>query len=106
MRAAWIRLVHRGRGSLEQVRRRRDVATRERTVAGAPEVLRRSKSELRDVPVTAPELRVVVKGLLEVVAGNLLELRRSLAGVLLEPAGETLVQRGANALGKCVVGGV
>ena len=53
-----------------------------------------------------PKLRPEPKRLLQVVADDLLELRRVLSGMLVQPAREALMQRGAQLFRRPVVGGV
>ena len=87
--------------SLEESPRCRTVFPPERAAAGGGEPVSCPCSQL---VCRFPELSAIANGLLEVVAGDLVQLDQSTA--LLQPAGVALVQLGPHALGQGLVGGV
>ena len=82
------------KGPAEQVHRRVLVGTLHCSLGRAPQMFR---GPLREVGVVLPEFVAVPAGLLEVVAGEFVELDE-LARILFEPPSEAFVQLGAHDL--------
>ncbi len=78
-------------GTLEQIRRRRQINAGESAFAGTSKKKAGAAAKLLRSVVEGAELRAVTVGLFEVVAEDLLVLSRVLADLLLEPVGEPLV---------------
>ncbi len=93
-------------GALEQVRGGRRVAARERPASRRGQPPGAVGTERAAVVVERPELGQIAMRLLEVVAEDLLVLRRALAVDAVGPLDELLVERGPRALEDRVVGGV
>src|SRR5204863_9894906 len=86
--------------------RGRGAAAGERALARVAEQLAGALADPARVVVELPELHAVPIRLFEVVAKDLLELRRARAADRAEPPGEQLVQLRAPLLGDACVGGV
>ena len=94
-----------GSGSGHEVLRRSLVEAGQRTLGGVPEPLAGSNGQRRSSGTFHCARPLVLDGLLEVVADELVELGRRVRALGLEPVPEPLVQVGAVLAGHALVGG-